>query len=184
MLLAGPGARAVAASSDRVVMLCGPRGAAAAALLPGVDDVLVWDAPWISQPAPELTGAGLRRLTRMIRSVHADAAVILTSFHQSPLPMAMALRLAGVRRIGGASVDYPGSLLDVRLIPGEDLPEDIPETVRGLSIAAASGFILPADDPGLLALRPLPEPDSSVAAQPGDCLVVHPGASVPARRWP
>ena len=184
VLLAGPAVRAVAASSDRVVLLCGPRGAEAAAMLPGVDEILVWNSPWIAQPAPELSSAEWRRLIRMIRSVRADAAVILTSFHQSPLPIAMALRLAGVRRIGGASVDYPGSLLDVRLIPGEDLPEDIPEPVRGLRIAAASGFVLPLDDSGRLALRPLPELPGPGDRVFSDYLVVHPGASVPARRWP
>ena len=51
---------------------------------------------------------------------------MLTSFHQSPLPTALVLRLAGVARITGASVDYPGSLLDVRLRPGRTCPRTSP----------------------------------------------------------
>ena len=37
VLLAGPVVRAVAAQGDRVVLMCGPAGEAAARLLPGVD---------------------------------------------------------------------------------------------------------------------------------------------------
>jgi hypothetical protein len=47
VLLAGPAVRAVAASGDRVVLLVGPAGAAAARLLPGVDEVVVWSCPWV-----------------------------------------------------------------------------------------------------------------------------------------
>lgn len=46
VLLAGPAIRAVAARADHVTLLCGPLGAPAAHLLPGVDEVLVWEAPW------------------------------------------------------------------------------------------------------------------------------------------
>ncbi|NUR63948.1 MAG: hypothetical protein HOV87_35620 [Catenulispora sp.] len=42
VVLAGPMVRAAAAGSDEVTLLCGPQGAAAADLLPGVDDVIVW----------------------------------------------------------------------------------------------------------------------------------------------
>ncbi|HET9116934.1 MAG TPA: glycosyltransferase family 9 protein, partial [Pseudonocardiaceae bacterium] len=53
VLLAGPAVRAVAAHVDTVVMLTGPHGSAAAELLPGVDRVIEWCAPWIDpDPAP------------------------------------------------------------------------------------------------------------------------------------
>ena len=55
VLLAGPAVRAVAATA-RVVLLVGPRGRQAAELLPGVDELLVWAAPWIEPaPAPPVT---------------------------------------------------------------------------------------------------------------------------------
>ena len=116
-------------------------------------------------------------------ALRLDEAVLLTSFHQSPLPTALLLRLAGVGRITGASADYPGSLLDVRLRPGEDdLPEDLPEPQRALRIAAAAGFRLPAGDDGRLAVRPPPAARAGLAG-PGR-VVLHPGAAVAARRWP
>ncbi len=118
-----PAVRAVAASGRPVTMLCSPTGAPAAERLPGVDDVVVATLPWIS-PTPEPASRdALTALVEMLARVGADEAVILTSSHQSPLPAALVLRLAGVARIGGISVDYPGSLLDVALRDDDDRHE-------------------------------------------------------------
>ncbi|MCW4385593.1 glycosyltransferase family 9 protein [Salinibacterium sp. SYSU T00001] len=183
VLLAGPAVRAVAAGADEVVMLCGPQGAPAAHLLPGADSVLTWACPWIVDPAPDTTREHLDELELLLARVSPiDVAVILTSFHQSPLPLALLLRLAGVPRIVGASTDFAGSLLDVRLKPGEDLDEDQPEPERALAIAAAGGFTLPAGDDGRLAVDPISDASPLVGEEP--YIVVHPGASVPAREWP
>lgn len=189
VLLAGPAVRAVAAHHE-VVMLCSARGAPAARMLPGVSEVIVWDSPWTVAPAPAVTaehiGALQDRLREAMQVGPFDEAVILTSFHQSPLPLALLLRLLGVPRISGASVDYAGSLLDVRLRPGEDFPEDQPEAVRALTIAAAAGHPLPEGDEGRLAVLPPPEPLPWVREAVGEepYVVVHPGAAVPARVWP
>ncbi len=71
----------------------------------------------------------------------------------------MLLRLAGVKKITGASTDYAGSLLDVRLKPGEDFPEDQPEAVRALTIAEAGGYVLPNGDDGKLRITSGPDPE-------------------------
>ncbi|MDT7709472.1 MAG: hypothetical protein QOG20_5079 [Pseudonocardiales bacterium] len=177
VLLAGPAIRAVAAVAD-VTVLCGPAGAEAASMLPGVDRVLVWPAPWIVTPAPAVQADDVASVVGELARRELDEAVLLTSFHQSPLPTALLLRLAGVGRVTGASVDHAGSLLDVRLRPGVDLPEDVPEPERALRIAAAAGFALPPGDDGRLAVRhPAP-----VTGEPS--VVLHPGAAVTARRWP
>jgi len=175
VLLAGPAIRAAARDATRVTLLCGPRGLQAAMLLPGVDDVLVHRAEWID-PEPRPFEAGpTRRLLLEIARRGIDEAAILTSFHQSPLPLALLLRLAGVPRIGATSEDYPGSLLDVR----HRVYDDVHEVERSLSLMRALGHTLPDDDDG--ALRVLHGP----AELPfdGPYVVVHPGASVPARAW-
>jgi ADP-heptose:LPS heptosyltransferase len=186
VLLAGPAVRAVAACPDaEVSLLCGPAGAAAGRLLPGVRRVLEWASPWIVNPAPPVTPEHVEAAVGMLAGHAFDEAVVLTSFHQSPLPTALLLRLAGIGRITGASVDYPGSLLDVRLRPGEDLSEDLPEPERALAIAAAAGFRLPPGDEGRLAVRRPPGVGAllgPLARRP--YVVLHPGATVPARRWP
>jgi ADP-heptose:LPS heptosyltransferase len=190
VLLAGPAVRAVAAAPDtEVTLLCGPAGADAGHLLPGVSRVLAWASPWVVNPAPPISREALDRLVDML-AVHAFAeAVVLTSFHQSPLPTALLLRLAGIGRVTGASVDYPGTLLDVRLRPGDgpgdDLPENLPEPERALAIAAAAGYRLPTSDAGRLAvLQPPPVDDLLAPLQGRPYIALHPGAAVPARRWP
>lgn len=183
VLVAGPAVRAVAAGAAHVTMLCGPQGAPAADLLPGIDRVRVWAAPWVTETARPIDDALLAEFRALVAEEQPDEAVVLTSFHQSPLPLALLLRLAGVPRVSGASVDHPGSLLDVRLRPGEDLPEDLPEPERALRIAEAAGFRLPPDDDGRLAVRHDAVPPPPVAGL-DRYVVVHPGASVPARSWP
>ncbi|WP_214414375.1 glycosyltransferase family 9 protein [Sphaerisporangium fuscum] len=181
VLLAGPAIRAVAAGAREVVLLAGPLGRAAAELLPGVDRVIEWEAPWIAADPPPMTGEHAARLVRAVRAAAPDLALIFTSFHQSPLPLALLLRLAGTPRIAAISGDYPGSLLDLRHTVDEDV--DVPEAERMLALARAAGFELPAGDDGALAVRrPLPEVEH-LTGPPG-YVVVHPGASVPARAWP
>jgi ADP-heptose:LPS heptosyltransferase len=178
VLLTGPAVRAVAASGTEVTFLAGPAGTGAAGLLPGVSSVLEWEAPWIApEPRPFDAGA-VRSLAEQVRGVRPSAAVIFTSFHQSPLPMALALRMAGIPRIAAISEDYPGSLLDVR----HRLTADVAEAERNLSLARAAGYSLPSGDPGRLAVTSeLPDPSSVSGCPAGRYVVLHPRASVPAR---
>ncbi|RCV49549.1 glycosyltransferase family 9 protein [Marinitenerispora sediminis] len=179
VLLAGPAVRAAAAGADRVVLLAGPRGRGAAELLPGVDRVLAWCAPWIDPEPPPATEAAVAALRAAVAAEAPRSALVLTSYHQSALPLALVLRMAGVPWIGAVSEDYPGSLLDLRHRRRTDLPE--PESMLGL--AQAAGFRLPPGDDGRLAVRG-PLPDTTGLTGPGGYVVVHPGASVPSRAVP
>ncbi len=180
MLLSGPALRALAAGSHRLTVLTGPLGAEAAGLLPGVDDVTVWRCPWIAANPEPVDRSDVDAVVRNLRRRRLDAAVVFTSFHQSALPTALLLRLAGIRVVAAISDDYPGSLLDVR----HRVEDDIPEPERALSLARAAGFELPDGDDGRLALRQ-PLPDVGQLRLPGrPYVVLHPGASVPARAWP
>ncbi|MDT4996287.1 MAG: hypothetical protein QOD45_355 [Pseudonocardiales bacterium] len=183
VLVCGPAIRAVAASRP-VTLLCGPGGAEAAQLLPGVSDVLVWACPWIEADPSPVSADAIAELVTRLRAVSADDAVILTSFHQSALPTALVLRMAGIGRITAISEDYAGTLLDRRLAP----PDDAPEPERMLAVARAAGYDLPARDRGGLAVRTdlLDAADASAIVRPaeGPYLVVHPGATAPARRYP
>jgi ADP-heptose:LPS heptosyltransferase len=173
VLLAGPAIRALAHGADRVTLLCGPRGRQAAELLPGVDALVVWRAPWIDPEPEPLDRAAIDALVDELAALRPDAAVVFGSFHQSPLPTALILRMAGVPFVAATSVDYAGSLLDVR----HRISDDVHEVERALDLAATAGFPLPADDDGALAIR------RAAPRAAADCVVVHPGASVPARAW-
>jgi HAD superfamily hydrolase (TIGR01662 family) len=182
VLVTGPGIRAVAHGANRVVMLCGPRGRAAAELLPGVDEIIEWRLPWIDPDPEPVDGADMAALVERIRRTGATEAVIFASFHQSALPLALLLRIAGIGRITAISDDYPGSLLDVR----HRVPEGMPEPERARSVAAAAGFGLPPDDDGRLRTNLAFERDTDLAlgGGPEAYVVVHPGASVQARACP
>ena len=177
VLLAGPAVRAVAAGCSHLVLLVSPDGEQAARLLPGVGEVLVWCCPWTGYRPASFDAPDALALVDRLRSLRLDVAVVLTSDHQSPLPLALLLRLAGVPRVVGSSHDYPGSLLDVRHPPGG--PHEVQ---RGLSLTEAAGFALPSDDDGRLAVRrPLPPAPRVLAGAAGGYIVLHPWASVGAR---
>jgi heptosyltransferase-3 len=175
VLLTGPAVRALAQTALGLDLLVCPAGRAAGQLLPGVDEVLVFDAPWSGYRPPAVNPAGIRALVSSIGDRAYDRAVIFTSFHQSPLPMALLARLAGIGYVAGTSVDYPGSLLDLRY----QRPAGH-EVTAALGLAHAAGGDLPPGDDGRLAIRrPLPPPPSVLPGSP--FVVVHPGASVSAR---
>jgi ADP-heptose:LPS heptosyltransferase len=178
VLVAGPAVRAVAAGSDRVTLLAGPQGAAAAALLPGVDQVIEWLCPWIAADPDPVAPHDVGRLTARVAGLGIDRALVLTSFHQSPLPTALVLRMAGIPWLGAVSDDYPGTLLDLR----HRVDDDLPEAERALSLALAAGFSLPGEDDGGLGVR-RPLPDVTHLLPRGRFVVLHPGTSVPARAW-
>lgn len=175
VLLTGPALRAVAAGADHLTLLCGPRGARAAGLLPGVDEVWTWRAPWIDPEPEPVDRVDVLGLERRLAGGGFDSVLVFTSFHQSPLPLALLLRMAGVPTVAAISEDYPGSLLDVR----HRVAEDLHEVERALSLAATLGFVLPAGDDGHLAVLD----DHEGPALPEPYVVVHPGTSVTARAW-
>ncbi|MEU2559801.1 glycosyltransferase family 9 protein [Streptomyces longispororuber] len=177
VLLAGPAVRAAAAGSSYTALLCGPQGAQAGRLLPGVDEVLVHDAPWVGlEPAP----VSRRETLDLVEAVAArrfDRALVLVSYHQSPLPIALLLKLAGVGWTAADSEDYPGALLDLR----HHRRPRRHEALAALDLARACGFDLPPGDDG--GLRVQAPPDTTSLTGPEPYVVFHPGAAVPARAW-
>jgi HAD superfamily hydrolase (TIGR01662 family) len=194
VLICGPAIRALAARAGTVHLLCGPRGRAAAQLLPGVDDIIEWPVPWIDSGAGPVDPASVAALLSRIGRLGIDEAVIFTSYHQSALPLALLLRLAGVPRISAISDDFAGGLLEVR----HRVPEGVPEPERALSLAAAAGYPLPDGEDGELRINvatgDAPGAGPGRRLSTGDApesgsdrsgyVLVHPGASVPARACP
>lgn len=179
VLLAGPALRQLAADVDVVHLLVAPSGEAAARLLPGVDEVLVADVPWMRDDPSPLDGAVLDDLLTRLRAGAYDEVVVLTSFHQSPLPVALLARWAGVPKVVGTSDAYPGALLDVRhrRMPQGDDPGlgGCHEVEAMRNLVAAAGHPR-TDDAHLRVRHPGPPPELG-----DDYVVVHPTASVPAR---
>ncbi|MFI7481867.1 glycosyltransferase family 9 protein [Kocuria sp. M1R5S2] len=181
VLLTGPAVRALARAGNPVDLLASPSGAAAARLLPDVADVLVHAAPWTGFRPPPVDRAATLGLVDELAVRGYDLAVVFTSYHQSPLPMALLARLAGIGRVVATSEDYPGSLLDVRHRRA-DPPGGGHEVEAAVELAVAAGAPEPDEDGRRLAVRrPLPGLPGEVAALPDGWVVLHPGASVPSR---
>jgi len=176
LLLTGGAVRAVAARAESVTMLVGAGRAAGARLLPGVDDVVEFAAGWVDFDPPPISPPAVEALVAELRRGAYDTALIFTSYHQSPLPLALLLRLAGVGWVGAISEDYPGSLLDLR----HRVPDTLHEAERNLSLATAAGFPAGPDGARLAVLPFLPDVTALTGADP--YVVVHPGAAVAARR--
>jgi ADP-heptose:LPS heptosyltransferase len=126
---------------------------------------------------PPVSRAVTDRLLRELSSRRFDRALVLVSYHQSPLPVALLLKLAGVGWIAADSEDYPGALLDLR---HHRLPHRH-EALAALDLARDAGFALPPGDDG--ALRVEPPPDTAYLTGREPYVVLHPGAAVPARAW-
>ncbi|HEX5996027.1 MAG TPA: glycosyltransferase family 9 protein [Jiangellales bacterium] len=175
VLLTGPAIRALAHRYERVDLLASPAGSAAGELLPGVYELFIFDPPWSGYEPPPVDSTAIKSVVHRLGRRRYDRAVIFTSYHQCPLPMALLARLAGVGWIGAISEDYPGSLLDHRhhRAGGHEV-----EAAVNLA-RAAGGELPPGDDGGLRLRRPLPDVGGLVPDRP--YVALHPSASVPAR---
>jgi ADP-heptose:LPS heptosyltransferase len=179
VLLSGPAVRAVSMGASRVTYLCSTRGEEAARMLPGVDDVEVFDAPWEGPECRPVKRAELLSLLNRVAWLGVDDALILTSDGECSLAMAMLLRMVGVPRIAAVTDSPSGALLDVALTRNGLAHE----AERNLALVQAAGYDLSPDDDGRLAVR-LPEPEQPLPELPaGPYVVLHPGASAPSRTW-
>jgi len=176
VLLTGPAVRAVARACS-VSYMASSIGFEAAQLLPGVREVIRFDAPWILADPPSFDETTVQALADAVRRRRFDVAVILSSARQSVLPTAMVLRTAGVPFVAAISRDYPGSLLDLR-IPGDP---DVHEVERSLLVTEGIGCLLPDDDDRRLRIRMADEDVALARSLPHEYVVIHPGSSAPSR---
>ncbi len=185
VLVTTPAIRAIRESvpGAELTLLASPVGAQAGRLNPDLDDVIVYEAPWMD-PWHKLPQDSAReeRAIAALRERRFDGAIIFTSFRQSPLPAAYLCYLADIPLRAAASIDGPGSLLTTRHKHPETMMHEVE---RGLDLVGALG--MGADERDLV----LHVPDEARAAIAGlvgenrrPLVVIHPGCSMPARTYP
>jgi lipopolysaccharide heptosyltransferase II len=189
VLMTSPALRALrAADPTRLTLLTSSAGAAIADLLPELDDVIVYDAPWMKAGPTSDPEADLAMASRL-RTQGFDAAVIFTVHSQSPLPAALLTYLAGIeRRLAHCRENPYGLLTDWVPEPEADAPIRH-EVRRQLDLLAAVGIehgdthlALHVPD---VASRSIRARLAGMHIRPADpFLVVHPGATAPSRRYP
>ncbi|WP_376796339.1 glycosyltransferase family 9 protein [Thermogemmatispora sp.] len=191
VLLMTPAFRALkrALPQATLTLLASPVGAQVGALNPDLDEIIVYEAPWVD-PWARLPHDSQREeaMIRLLRERRFDGAIIFTSFRQSALPAAYLCYLADIPLRLAASSDGSGSLLTTRLRPSGG---QLHEVERALELVAAIG-VPPA---GLDLVLAVPEAarqewrtvltESGLGQQPPrPLIVVHPGCSMPARTYP
>jgi ADP-heptose:LPS heptosyltransferase len=184
VLLATPAIHSIRESLPEasITLLTSEVGAHVGRLAPDVDEVVVYRAPWMDPWSrlphdPERETEAISR----IRDGRYDAAVIFSSFRQSPLPAAYLCYLAGIPLRLAASIDGPGSLLTTRHKHPERMMHEVE---RGLDLVAAVGMQTSDDR---LVLRIPDEAHAEAAdlvAGPRPLIAVHPGCTMPARTYP
>ncbi|MDB5059239.1 MAG: lipopolysaccharide heptosyltransferase [Chloroflexi bacterium] len=191
ILMTTPAMRALNESSlgRSLTLLTSTAGSAIAPLVPDVDAVITYDAPWMKSTGPHADSAPEHALIQRLRRESFDAAVIFTVYSQSPLPAALLCHLAGIPLRLAHCHENPYGLLSTWLPDPE--PERLVrhEVRRQLDLVAAGGCFT-ADE--RLSLR---LPGGSVdrvrrvlrkhgvdVSRPW--LLIHPGATAPSRRYP
>ena len=185
VLMTGPAIAALRAAAPRarIDLLASPAGATAAPLLRDVDGVVVASVSWQrlgAHPHP-----GDDELVAELRARRHDAAVVLTSFSQSPWPAGVVCREAGIPVRAGLSKEFGGAAL-THWVPSPD--DDLHQVDRMQHLLARLGVApappeLRADVPaaGRAAARAVLDP-LGLADRPHAVLL--PGASCPSRRYP
>jgi lipopolysaccharide heptosyltransferase II len=97
VLMMTPAMRALKESAEerRITLLTSAGGAAAARLIPEVDAIVEYAAPWMKHGAEHSENVDLDTIA-LLRSHAFDAAVIFTTYSQSALPAALLCRLADI----------------------------------------------------------------------------------------
>ena len=188
VVMLGPALRAIKSTSPecQITLLASPAGAKAAPLLPWIDSVLVWRSIWQDLGQLPFDPARENELIQLIAERAFDAAVIFSSFSQTPHVAAYVCYLAGIPLRAGESKEFGGATLSTEL---RGTPDATHQVDRNLHLVRALGFS--EVDPAL----EIAIPDASreevarrlwdVGISPDQPLVIlHPGASAAARRYP
>jgi lipopolysaccharide heptosyltransferase II len=191
VLMTTPALRALREGRDdrRLTLMTSPAGAAAGRLVPWVDDLMVYDAPWMKATAAR-SGAGpeFAVIDRLGRAGF-DAAVIFTVYSQNPLPAAVLCYLAGIPLRLAHCRENPYQLL-TGWIPDPEPDRFIRHEVRRqLDLVAAVGFRADDERMGIaIPHRARRHAETCLKSygigEARDWVVIHPGCSAPSRRYP
>ncbi len=188
MVMLGPALRAVKETSPdaTLTLLATPGGAAAAPLLPWVDDVFVWRPVWQDLGHLPFDPARERELIEGLAARRFDAALVFTSFSQTPHVPGYVCYLAGIPLRAGESKEFGGATLSTEL---RGAPDELHQVERNLRLVESLGFV--ARDRRLAvaipdgARRAVPALLAHAGLDPDRPFVLlHPGASASARRYP
>lgn len=171
---------------EHVALLTSPAGAAVAAMVPALDEVIVYEAPWMKAGAEHGPTYDHAMIARLADGGY-DAAAIFTVYSQNPWGAAMLCRLAGIARVLAHSRERAYRLIGDAVAETEPEGGIRHEVQRHIDLVATLGWT--ARDPRMTLVPPraaAAAADARIAelGLAGRWAVVHPGASAPSRRYP
>ncbi len=170
----------------RITLMASPAGAHAAPMLPWLDDLLVWRALWQDMGQLPLDPGREMQLVEILRARKFDAAIIFTSFSQTPHAAAYACYLAGIPLRLGESKEFGGGLLTTEI---RSIPDGLYQAERNLRILEGASFVVRSRRPQIVIPPSARRSARALLSRQGippdePYLLVHPGASCQARRYP
>ncbi len=190
VLMTTPAMRALKHSlaGRRLTLLGTASGTAGAQFMPEIDDVIRYASPWMKSSASANVDADIEMI-RTLRARRFDAAIIFTSYSQSPLPAAMLCHLSQIPLRLAHCRENPYHLLTDWVADPEPHKTVRHEARRQLDLVATVGcttnderlsFQVTHDDAAWARCH-LQAIDIDLA-QPW--ILMHPGATAPSRRYP
>ncbi|MBD2460890.1 lipopolysaccharide heptosyltransferase II [Oscillatoria sp. FACHB-1407] len=177
----------------RITLMTSSAGAAIAPLLPDLDDLIVYDSPWLKATAPRVDSAPEYAMIEQLRRSQYDAAVIFTVYSQNPLPSAFLCYMAGIPLRLAHCHENPYQLLTDWIKDPEPEQFTRHEVQRQLDLVASVGCRGELDEWDKRMRLEVP-PDALVQVQhklaeldierDRPWVVIHPGATAPSRRYP
>src|SRR5579883_3568194 len=190
VLMTTPAIHALKVSNPRrrITLLTSSAGASVASLVPDIDEVIIYGAPWLKATAPRLNSRPEYEMVEHLRQLNFDAAVIFTVFSQNPLPSAFLCYLADIPLRLAHCHENPYQLLTDWVLDPEPGIGIRHEVRRQLDLIANIGCRIANERLSLQV------PDRSFqrifhhlhrlglnVKQPW--VIIHPGATAPSRRY-
>lgn len=171
-----------------LALLTSPSGAAVAPYIPELDAAIGYRAPWMKHGEAASTEA-LQECAAQLAAQHFDAAIIFTSYSQSPLPAALLCHLAGIPLRLASCRENPYQLLSHWVPERERERATRHEVQRQLDLVAHIGCAAPDtalsfEVPAAVAARVARMLEEAGIAPAAPYLVLHAGASAASRRYP
>jgi ADP-heptose:LPS heptosyltransferase len=177
-----------AKTGRRITLLTSRAGAQAAHLIQEVDDVIVYEAPWMRATTGPRASDDDRRMVTILHEAGFDGAVIFTVYSQSPLPAAMLCYLSDIPLRLAHCHENPYRLLTDWLPDPEPAQFVRHEVDRQLDLVASAGgdplaseITLRISDQTRHRVQAVLDENAIDVLQPW--AVVHSGASAQSRRY-
>jgi lipopolysaccharide heptosyltransferase II len=171
-----------------LTLLSSDFGSDIAKLIPEIDQIIPFQAPWIKSTVKFENSYPMRNMITKLKKMKFDASIIMTTYSQSPFPAAMLCFLADIKRRLAYAHENQYQLLSHWIPDPEPNTLRRHETQRQLDLVASVGFITSDNH---LSLKYRPEVEEKMRSLIKTKLrismpwfLLNAGASAPSRRYP